>query len=208
MLVPVALLAGAAIAQQMIPDPSICVGPITSFHQCQKLVDMDNRCAAISPHDQTALIACVCTQAQFNAYTDCMSEWRLCTLSDTFDNMFQDIISAWHEKCDGKISFKVTTPAVSTLPATVDQGSCASFIESCAALSTSSADCKSSYAAAADLSSCRCQSDVLSIASVCEYDGSVSCLAETPILSNMWSVRFCGMTSATRTTSVGLQPSQ
>ncbi|KAH8884151.1 hypothetical protein GQ53DRAFT_830075 [Thozetella sp. PMI_491] len=157
----VASLAGSVVGQQMIPDPSQCMGNVTSFPNCKKLVSINTQCDAIDPKDQTALIGCVCTQELFNAYTDCMSEWRLCALSNTFDSEFKDLIAAWHGACDSKIKSSVTTPIASTPSVTVDYQSCVSIAETCAALSTTAASCKSMYTAASDLSSCRCQSKVL-----------------------------------------------
>ena len=74
---------------------------------------------------------------------------------------------------------------ISSLTATYAGGGICSSIDSVCGIGGSlTRDCKQSYTASA-LSSCLCQSSLLSAASVCEYVGNQTCLLKPATLSSV-----------------------
>ena len=56
----------------------------------------------------------------------------------------------------------------------------------------------------ADITSCRCQESIVSLALVCNIDGPNSCEGKTAITSNIWEFRNCeAATDILKTTKVG-----
>jgi hypothetical protein len=87
----------------------------------------------------------------------------------------------------------VTTPAGITLTETYDEQSCQTAYLNCKKLAITYSSCSSAYTRAIDLFSCRCRSDVLTLASECE-SGGVECERTTPDPSSLWSAQYCAMT--------------
>jgi len=123
----------------------------------------------------------------------CEGEVQQCILSNTFNSDFEEVISSWHEKCDPHTS--VTTPLIEPLSTTVNVGvglgDCSSILESCNSWIRETSACKSSYTAMVDLNSCECQPSMISLASVCEYDGNVSCWLTSADSTNLWEYYNC-----------------
>ncbi|KAH8748115.1 hypothetical protein F5883DRAFT_509362 [Diaporthe sp. PMI_573] len=187
LLAAVGILFAVCLGQDL--NPSACVGSITSFPNCDNVNAILQRCNQLTAKQD--IINCFCTQDLINAYVGCEEEFRQCALSTTYDSEFEDSLSQWHSACDDKISFAVTTSSIALPTQTLDQDTCPSIDQSCIALQSTSSSCLTAYTAASDLSSCQCQPSVLSLASVCEIDGSLSCLFQTPISTSLWSYVYC-----------------
>ena len=105
----------------------------------------------------------------------CENEWNLCMHTYDTDDDPAYVLQNWHSECDGFNNFHPTTPALSSLTATYAGGAVCTSIESVCAIGGSiTRACKQSYTASA-LTSCLCQSSLLSAASVCEYVGNKTC---------------------------------
>jgi hypothetical protein len=124
----------------------------------------------------------------------CESEFRICADGYEFDSQFQGpngYFALWHSACDGHITYTPTTPAITSLSTTVDQGNCLTAESYCGAFGASTDSCVSSYTLSEELQSCWCQAAILNLASRCEVDGSLSCLLQTPTTTDLWSYKHC-----------------
>lgn len=121
----------------------------------------------------------------------CKGEVRQCLLSNTFDSDFDQVIAAWHEKCDSHLSTPVTTPVIAEPTITAGIDVCPSIIESCNRWIQETSACESSFTRGADINSCECRPSLVSLASVCEFDGNVSCSITTAESSNLWAWNNC-----------------
>jgi len=141
------------------------------------------------------LSSCICIPQVFTAIFDCENEERVCLQSYEEDNEAQQVLANWHAGCDDFITFTPITPALSTLVSSVAPLAVCSNIESiCEEGGLITSACKSSFSAitqGSQLTSCICQSSLLSAASVCEFDGNITCLEETATLSNIDLWRLC-----------------
>ncbi|KAK4233558.1 hypothetical protein C8A03DRAFT_19394, partial [Achaetomium macrosporum] len=124
----------------------------------------------------------------------CKNDVRLCVLSYTYDADFDTEIKNWNDACQPYLTSTPTTPAGVTLSTTYNEQSCQTLYVRCEQLAITYSSCSSAYTAAADLSDCRCQTDVLSLASECEIDGAIECQRTTPDPSTLWGARYCSMT--------------
>jgi hypothetical protein len=104
-------------------------------------------------------------------------------------------ISNWHDICDPYITLDVTTPTIAEPTRTLGQGICEAVPENCYHLSEATDACSSSYTIPADFTSCRCESSMLSLASVCKIDG-LSCDGLTATKSHLWEFRECPLANA------------
>lgn len=136
-----------------------------------------------------ALNNCICTQKLFSSIFNCESEYRQCLDSYEEDNEMQQVLANWHSECDTYISFTPATPVLSTPTSTIAAYAVCTNIESICSLGGSiTRDCKESYTAnsqSVSLSSCLCQTSLLSAASVCEYDGNITCFQRPATLSSV-----------------------
>ncbi|KAH8762926.1 hypothetical protein BGZ57DRAFT_956266, partial [Hyaloscypha finlandica] len=196
-VIAVYLFQAYCMAQTSI-SPDICIVAV-SLSNCDKSYSKFAECSTIT--DQNELVACVCTQELFSAYVSCEGEVRQCTLSNTYDSGFDQVIAAWHEKCDTHMSTPVTTPVIATPSMTLGQEVCPSIIESCNSWIQETSACKSSFTREIDLTSCECRPPMISLASVCEFDGNVSCIGTTAELSNLWEFQNCPRATGLTTTS-------
>ncbi|KAH6986959.1 hypothetical protein EDB80DRAFT_756154 [Ilyonectria destructans] len=169
--------------------PTACVGSISSFPNCDKVDQILQRCNSLTAKQEK--IDCFCTQQLLNAYVGCKGEFRQCGLTNSYDSAFDTEIGNWENACAPYLTTKITTPSIAGPTRTLNEDTCQTYVESCVRLSQASASCTSSYTKPADITSCRCQSSMISLASVCEIDGSKSCLGETPITSTIWEFRNC-----------------
>lgn len=121
----------------------------------------------------------------------CKGEIRQCVLSNSFDSAIDDEIANWQEACSPYLPSDITTPSVAQPTRTLNGDTCQTFIESCAHLSQSITSCSSAYTKPADITSCRCQSSLVSLASVCNLDGPESCIGTTAAMSDIWELQHC-----------------
>lgn len=105
----------------------------------------------------------------------CDNEARLCLESPSLDFYYQLEAANWHSACDTFISFSVTTPVISSLTSTLDQGACEQVWGLCESGLSSKTNCASTATASIDLLSCMCQPAVTSLYSACLWGGNVSC---------------------------------
>ncbi|KAF6786176.1 hypothetical protein CMUS01_16522 [Colletotrichum musicola] len=181
------LLSHIAFAASL--KPSDCVGTVTSFPNCENLDAILTKCNKVK--GKQASIDCFCPQEVLDAYVGCKGEARQCVLGNDFDSFFDKEIANWHDACDPYLKQPATTPTVAAPTATLEMAECRSYAESCAALSRATAACTSSFKRPADVTSCRCESSLISLASVCEIDGSSRCLMQTPVTSEVWEFKNC-----------------
>lgn len=134
-------------------------------------------------------------RSTFSYHPSCWNEWRICQNSNEGDHNAQSVLSNWHSQCDNIAT--PTTPSLTTLPASVSQCPVQvrqQFQAACTQVIAAGNACYAQYPALSQsvpYSSCVCQTSILSLASVCEYDGNKTCLGRTPTLSDipLWS--FC-----------------
>jgi hypothetical protein len=107
--------------------------------------------------------------------TSCENEARLCLQSPVLDSTYQDEVEIWHSACDSFISFSVTTPAISSMPESLDYGVCGQIYLACESGSVGRVSCASSATATTNLLSCLCQPRMTSLFSSCDFDANVSC---------------------------------
>jgi hypothetical protein len=130
---------------------------------------------------------------------------RQCSLSNSFDGTIQTEIDNWHDACDPYLPKDITTPTIADPTRTLDQDTCQTIAESCFQLSQATDACSSSHTVPADFTSCRCESSVISLASVCLVDGVVSCAGENVTTSDIWEFRECSAANTfTHATDVSL----
>jgi hypothetical protein len=118
---------------------------------------------------------------------------RLCSLTYTYDSDFDQEIKRWDEACRPYFPSTLTTPAAATLTQTHDEQACQTAMFHCKKLDLTASSCSSAYKQAADLSSCRCQSDVLTLASECDK-GAAACSGTMADPGRPWSAQYCAMT--------------
>ncbi|EFQ35756.1 hypothetical protein CGRA01v4_01578 [Colletotrichum graminicola] len=144
--------------------PPSCIGDITEFPNCEK-VDFLTK--------------------------NCKGQFRQCALGNTFDSDSDDQIAAWQDACGPYLAKGVTTPVAPAATRTLDVDSCKGAAESCAQLSQSTTSCSSAYTKPAELTSCRCQASLVSLASACYPDGHQSCRGDTATTSKVWEFQHC-----------------
>ena len=132
----------------------------------------------------------------------CESELRLCYLNDQFDYYASGLLSDWHGWCSGYITFTPTTPVLSTPTTTVPipgtNAFCEDYTTSCAVWSAAESACfdLDPSATASSFLSCACSTELLSLASVCLYDVSVSCFGRSSaVLTDIALFSICGVSS-------------
>lgn len=127
---------------------------------------------------------------------------RLCYQGEQYDSEASSLLSNWHSWCDSYITYTPTTPilshATTTYPTLVGgdvNPLCTEYTTSCAVWSASEASCLAldPAATAASFLECACQPELLSIASVCLYDVSVTCFGRSATLENLPIWRICGV---------------
>ncbi|KAN0110870.1 hypothetical protein V8E51_007257 [Hyaloscypha variabilis] len=147
----------------------------TDLPSCDYLNNTYSSCNNVIGDD---LNNCVCTQQLLSSIFDCESEYRICLDSHEEDNAMQQVLANWHSGCDKFITFSPTTPVLSTPTFTIGNPACSAIESICTFGGSITRACKESFTASiqiASLSSCLCQSSLLSAASVCEYDGNITC---------------------------------
>ncbi|KAH7350243.1 hypothetical protein BKA66DRAFT_431478 [Pyrenochaeta sp. MPI-SDFR-AT-0127] len=169
--------------------PSDCVGTISSFPYCDAVNTNLARCNSLT--EKQAIVDCICTQKFIDSWVGCKSEFRQCGLSTSFDSTFDSYLVEWHGACDTYLSISITTPPVAEPTATLEQGVCESFYESCDRWSKGTSMCTLSQSNDLDITSCRCSRSMLSLASVCRIDGSRSCLQSSVELTQLWEYQNC-----------------
>lgn len=125
----------------------------------------------------------------------CENEWRSCLDSDEEDSGAQYVLSEWNQECDSFISFTPTTPSVLSLTSTyAGVASCEDIQSACALVTSTGLQCASSYpqpSQSSQLFDCMCQEPVISAASVCDFDGNITCLDQPATLTNIAIWRAC-----------------
>ncbi|KAF4458047.1 hypothetical protein FALBO_15088 [Fusarium albosuccineum] len=180
--------------------PSHCVGDVTEFPNCDKANSIALKCSNLSKQET---IDCFCTQELLDAYVACKGEFRRCTLGNSYDSSVDDEIANWQDACGPYLSDDITTPSAPDPTRTIDRDACEGIAESCAHSSQSVTSCSSAYTKPADITSCRCQESIVSLASVCNIDGANSCVGKAVITSNIWEFRNCeAATDVFQTTDV------
>ncbi|CCF45727.1 hypothetical protein CH063_00571 [Colletotrichum higginsianum] len=169
-------------------SPPECVGDIKEFPNCEKADAIARKCSNL-PKQET--IKCFCTQDLLNAYVGCKGEFRQCALGNSFDSASDDQIALWQDTCGPYLPKDITTPVAPTATRTLDDDACKSAVESCAQLSQSITSCSSAYTKPAELTSCRCQESLVSLASACDVNGRQSCVGVMLTTSNIWEFRNC-----------------
>jgi len=147
-----------------------------------------------------ALNNCVCTEKLLSSIFDCESEYRLCLDSYEEDTEMQQVLANWHSECDTFINFSPTTPVLSTPTFTIMNPICDNIDSICTFGGSITRACKETYTAdsqASSLSSCLCQSSLLSAASVCEYDGNITCLDYPATLTSIDLWILCPVQAST-----------
>ncbi|KAF2679537.1 hypothetical protein K458DRAFT_374656, partial [Lentithecium fluviatile CBS 122367] len=151
--------------------------------------------SSLTPSDCIASISsfpnCDSTNSILDRFSSCKSEFRQCGLTTSFDSEFDQYLVDWHDACDQYLSISITTPPVTQLTATLEQGVCESIYQSCDRWSRGYASCTATQSGGPELTSCRCATTLLSQASVCEIDGAQSCLQSSADITNLWEYRNC-----------------
>jgi hypothetical protein len=141
------------------------------------------------------------SKADTDSRSSCKGEFRQCALGNDFDSESDTLIAAWQDACGPYLPSGITTPEVAAATKTLAGGLagnvCVSLAESCAQRSQSITACSSSHTAAADLTSCRCQPSLVTLASGCDIDFRETCLQETVTRSNIFEFRVCEATATT-----------
>ena len=154
-----------------------------------------------------ALNSCVCTQKLLSSIFElvpsnplyfapkrltstrsCESEYRQCLDSYEEDGEIQQVLANWHSECDTFVTFAPTTPVLSTPTFTIGNPICTNIESICTFGGSITRACKESFPSdsqTASLYSCLCQSSLLSAASVCEYDGNITCLGTPATLTSI-----------------------
>ena len=109
----------------------------------------------------------------------------------------QELISQWHVQCDNAISFSPTTPSTVVLPSTTYNSEACTEAESACNIATSLASsCVMNHPISQQpeqFSTCWCQPQMLSAASVCDYDSNKTCFGVPAALSNIPQWSFCSV---------------
>ncbi|RSL90852.1 hypothetical protein CEP52_014453 [Fusarium oligoseptatum] len=144
--------------------PPKCVGDITKFPNCMKADEIARKCSNKSKQET---IDCFCTQELLDAYVGCKGEFRQCVLGNTYDSSVEDEIANWQDACGPYLPDDITTPTAIAATRTLDDDACKTIAESCGQLTQSVTSCSSEYTKGAELTSCRCQESIVSLASNC-----------------------------------------
>jgi hypothetical protein len=126
--------------------------------------------------------------------SSCNDEERICQGSPALDSMFQSMAADWHSGCDGHGSFTPTTPSLSTIPASLSRPvlGCPDVQSACNIWGALQTSCSLSYyTSLAQLSSCNCVPQMLSLNYACEFVGNASCLHTSAALTNLVLSGFC-----------------
>ncbi|KZL76882.1 hypothetical protein CT0861_03298 [Colletotrichum tofieldiae] len=177
-----------SVCRGAVFTPPDCIGDIKEFPNCDKADSIARKCSNLSKKET---INCFCTQELLNAYVGCKGELRQCVLGNSFDSASDDQISQWQDACGPYLPGGITTPIASTATRTLDSDSCKGFAESCAQLSQSITSCSSAYTKPVELTSCRCQESLVSLASACDIGGRQSCEGVMVTTNNIWEFRNC-----------------
>jgi hypothetical protein len=121
----------------------------------------------------------------------CREELRNCLKSTVVDGNFTVELDAWHSACDKKLPTPVTTPSYATTFITANLQSCNPIVASCSRWKASASACTSTYTAASDRLSCECEPSMISLGSVCQYDGSRLCEGKTAFITDLWEYSLC-----------------
>lgn len=114
------------------------------------------------------------------------------------------MIANWQDACGPYLPDDITTPSALEATKTMDQDTCKTIVESCAQSSQSVTSCFSAFSKPADITSCRCQESIVSLASVCKIDWLNSCEGSIAITSDIWEFRNCeAAADVLKTTKVG-----
>lgn len=128
----------------------------------------------------------------------CANEKIECQISQ--DNQARQLLSLWHQQCDGHIKFTPTTPAITASgslaasPTASLTGYCSRVNDVCSYGISEGEACFSSYPLSSQSSEylkCVCQQPIISAASVCEYDGNKTCIGAPAALSNIPQFQSC-----------------
>lgn len=134
-------------------------------------------------------------------FISCESEDRECYDSYVFDEPNQYVLGNWSLQCDTYTTSAFSTPTLRTptttivLPASSNTNACSS-IESVCETAYSIEDCYTQFPAAsqtAQFKSCACRPDFYSAASVCEYDGNITCFSRPATLARIDLWQACGV---------------
>ncbi|UZP36783.1 hypothetical protein NXS19_004599 [Fusarium pseudograminearum] len=189
-----ALLGTITTTSAVSLQPSDCMGKVTEFSNCDNIDRILKKCNLITGKQES--IDCFCTQEVLDSYVGCKGEARQCMLSNDFDNSLDKEIANWQDACGPYLSNDITTRSIVQPTRTFDKDFCQTVAQKCYRLNEATEDCSTSYTKGADFTSCRCESSMISLASVCEIDGSMSCYGEMPITSNIWEFQNCAATAA------------
>lgn len=121
----------------------------------------------------------------------CEGETRQCAEGDSYDNTFQQAIKNWQQDCPPSLLTSITIPSVSGPTGTLDITACETVNLICTQLHQAVTSCTASHTLSADITSCRCQSSILSLVSACEIDGPKLCPADTVVASDIWELQHC-----------------
>ena len=178
---------------------------------------MNSYYASCGAGPTSAIDSCICKQKVLNVLYECVyltsgnREVNCSHLFDRCDNEMkscldtddsgphgvQEIISDWHVLCDNSISFKPTTPSTVVLSSTTYNSEACTAAESACNIGTSlGSSCVMDHPASAQpeqFSSCICRPQMLSAASVCQYDGNKTCFGVPAALNNIPQWSFCSV---------------
>ncbi|RMJ19427.1 hypothetical protein CDV36_000912 [Fusarium kuroshium] len=178
--------------------PPKCVGDITKFPNCMKADEIARKCSNKSKQET---IDCFCTQELLDAYVGCKGEFRQCVLGNSYDSSVEDEIANWQDACGPYLPDDITTPTAIAATRTLDYDACKTIAESCGQLTQSVTSCSSEYTKGAELTSCRCQESIVSLASVCVIDGPKSCVEKSVPMENIWEYQNCAAATGVFETS-------
>jgi hypothetical protein len=121
----------------------------------------------------------------------CQNEYERC-FSDVFP-FVETSLSEWHKQCDTAVTFSPTTPSTVSLTTTVPPvplQACENIESACLTVNSLFSSCIS-LSTKSQISSCVCQEQALSLASVCLYDQNTTCLNTPAEYSNIPNWTLC-----------------
>ncbi|KAH7268399.1 hypothetical protein B0J15DRAFT_578542 [Fusarium solani] len=192
------VLSSLTVCHGAVFKPPKCVGDITEFPNCMKADEIARKCSN-KPKQET--IDCFCTQELLDAYVGCKGEFRQCVLGNSYDSFVEDEIANWQDACGPYLPDDITTPTAIAATRTLDEDTCQTIAESCAQMTKSITSCSSEYTKGADLTSCRCQESIVSLASVCIIDGPESCIGTSVATKDIWEYQNCAAATGVFETS-------
>src|ERR1700759_4008971 len=94
----------------------------------------------------------------------CRSDIQRCLETHMFDPQFTTRVSAWHERCDSRMTTSVTTPSSPTITNTYDFNACMRLEKSCRSGDYETNKCSMTWMPTSSLSyvSCVCQPPIYS----------------------------------------------